>query len=112
MSGGCTDCGSAYTNPQNVTAQYNLGASGGPDYTGGAWSPCGGICVSADNVSDDSSALTWGPSPSASTGNWQPDFQNTSWSPNSGSPWSPPPAGYYQPANLPSADGYQGTVGP
>jgi len=108
MSGGCTDCGSAYTNPQNVTAEDNLTVHGQPDYAG--WS-CTGTCKSADNVSDGSSALAWGPA-TGSRGNWKPDFRSTSWSPNSGLPWSPPPAGYYEPANLPSADGYQGAIGP
>ena len=40
-----------------------------------------------------------------------PDWQQTDWTPNDGSPWNPPPAGYYQPGGG-SAYGYQGTIGP
>ncbi len=109
ITGGCTDCGSGYLNPQNVTADDNLGVSGAPNF--GSWTCSAGTCNSAGNVSSDSSALSWGPE-SGDIGNWTPSFQTTSWSPNSGSPWSPPPSGYYQPTGLSVAAGYQGTVGP
>jgi hypothetical protein len=108
ITGACTDCGSSYVTPQNVVADYNLTTGGQPSFS--SWS-CTGSCVAVGNVSDDASALSWGPATS-SRGNWTPDFRTTNWSPNSGSPWRPPPTGYYQPANLPTTDGYQGTVGP
>jgi hypothetical protein len=44
--------------------------------------------------------------------NWAPAWQNTAWTPNAGSPWSPPPANYYKPANIASTYGYQGAIGP
>jgi hypothetical protein len=43
---------------------------------------------------------------------WTPAWQSTSWTPNSGSPWNPPPANYYKPSGLASTFGYQGTIGP
>lgn len=38
-------------------------------------------------------------------------WQTTAWTPSSGSPYNPPPAGYYQPSGG-SSSGYQGSVGP
>jgi hypothetical protein len=43
---------------------------------------------------------------------WTPAWQNTSWTPNSGSPWSAPPAAYYKPAGISGSFGYQGSIGP
>jgi hypothetical protein len=39
-----------------------------------------------------------------------PSWQTTDWTPNDGSPWNPPPAGYYQPSG--SSVGYLGSIGP
>jgi hypothetical protein len=40
-------------------------------------------------------------------------WQNTTWTPNTGFPWKPPPANYYKPGRRRlSAYGYQGTIGP
>jgi hypothetical protein len=43
---------------------------------------------------------------------WTPAWQNTTWAPNVGPPWSPPPAAYYKPSGISSSFGYQGTIGP
>ncbi len=109
LNGDCTDCGQ--TDNEGVTAQGNLvvgyASPGNKDFSG--WDCATGTCTSGGNVSDDGSALSWGPA-AGNVGNWTPTFISTSWTPNTGSPWSPPPAGYYQPTN--ESAGYQGTVGP
>ena len=43
---------------------------------------------------------------------WTPAWITTSWTPNNGSPWNPPPANYYKPSGISSAFGYQGAIGP
>ena len=43
---------------------------------------------------------------------WTPAWQDTTWTPNDGSPWVAPPADYYKPVGISSAYGYQGQVGP
>jgi hypothetical protein len=64
-------------------------------------------CTASNNVSDDGTATGTGSIP-----NWTPVWQSTSWTPNDGSPWNPPPANYYKPSGLASTFGYQGTIGP
>jgi hypothetical protein len=70
------------------------------------WS-CASVCTTDHNVSADGSA----PGSSATT-SWSENWQTTNWTPNVGSPWSAPPAGYYKPVGLDSTEGYQGTIGP
>lgn len=43
---------------------------------------------------------------------WTPAWQSTVWTPNSGSPWNPPPTTYYKPSSITSSFGYQGSIGP
>jgi len=67
---------------------------------------CTAGCTYANNVSGDGSAPG-----SGSTKNWTPNWQTTTWTPNNGEPWSPPPTGYYVPVGL-TGVGYQGSIGP
>jgi hypothetical protein len=43
---------------------------------------------------------------------WTPAWEDTTWAPNDGSPWNPPPADYYKPTGIASTYGYQGSIGP
>ncbi len=70
----------------------------------GALHGCGGDFGSgtSSNASNDGSCDV----------RWTPAWQNTTWTPNNGSPWVPPPADYYKPSGIASSFGYQGTIGP
>ena len=61
-----------------------------------------GCNTCSNNASDDSTGDV----------RWTPRWQNTNWTPNDGSPWTPPPADYYKPSGVPHSFGYQGTIGP
>lgn len=97
-AGGITN----FTVEDNISVNNNAAGSG--DYSLGT-------CTTCDhNVSKDSSASGTG-----SVTGWTPSWQSTSWTPTDGSPWSPPPSGYYQPnvgGGVTSGMGYQGTIGP
>ena len=96
-----------YTSATNQTITGNIvvpKASGGDANFN---TSCASSCSYSGNVSGDSSAPG-----SGSVLNWTPGWQTTSWTPNSGSPWTPPPAGYYKPVGLSVTAGYQGTIGP
>jgi hypothetical protein len=84
-------------NVSNFQAHNNLAANDG----GGAYTYTGCNTCSS-NASDDSSGNL----------RWTPTWQSTTWTPNSGSPWNAPPAGYYQPTGIASTYGYQGSIGP
>lgn len=96
----------------NPTVENNiLTGTAGDDY---GFASCGtGTCL--DNVSADTTA----PGTSKIT-SWTPCWQSTTWTPTDGSPWTPPPAGYYLPvtsggcanAGVASTQGYQGAIGP
>lgn len=103
----CTNgCNSQGT---NETLLNNIVTSAGTDGNGdfADWN-CSSTCTTGDNVSFDGTAIGAG-----SVTNWTPQWQTTSWTPASGSPYVAPPAGYYQPVGLSVASaGYQGSVGP
>lgn len=97
-----------------VTAKNNIMATRGPvnDYA----------FASGDSTNANVSADSTGNIP-----HWSPCWQDTSWpgtnqanGPNDGSPWVPPPSGYFKPVTsggcanhgVTSVAGYQGTVGP
>jgi hypothetical protein len=86
----------------DFTAHDDLTVSGSHQAYGG-FSDC--------NCSDNAAA-----DPSGDVRWWLPRWDDTTWTPNDGSPWSPPPAGYYKPrgviSNITSTFGYQGTIGP
>lgn len=109
----CTDSRDCYSRSTNMTGEYNIsvpvmGAGSNPNYW--AWD-CSSGCTTDHNVSADSSASSaLGGSPNVT--NWTARFVTTVWSPHSGSPWSPPPDGYYQPVGLPWPAGSRGTIGP
>ena len=111
--GTCTSM--CYRSSLNMTGAYNIAASGCPgnpdcnhDYTAFT---CAAACAADHNVSTDGSADTSLGGRDNVTG-WHESFRTTSWTPNSGSPWMPPPRGYYQPVGLPSGAGYYGRIGP
>jgi hypothetical protein len=81
---------------QNNIAVGNTGGDG--DFSFSSCATCTG------NVANDGSGNV----------NWSPGWQSTSWTPNNGSPWNPPPSTYYKPvvSGGVSASGYQGTIGP
>ena len=95
VSGGIfTRAGTTSMTVQNNIAVGNTGGDG--DYSLNSCASCSG------NVSDDGSGnMTWSPS-----------WQTTSWTPNNGAPWNPPPPGYYMPVGLSASYGHQGTIGP
>ena len=96
-----------YTSATNQTVSGNIvvpTASGG---NANFNTSCASSCGYSGNVSGDSSAPG-----SGSVTNWGASWQSTSWTPTSGSPWTPPPAGYYKPSGLSDTAGYQGTIGP
>jgi hypothetical protein len=110
-----------YSDPQNMTATYNLtapvsGDRGETNY--GEWN-CTSSCTTGNNVSADSSAsgTLHG---SGNIVNWAPTWTTTSWTPVSGPGYQAPPPGYYQPPGLLTKSGssvlvgagYQGLVGP
>ena len=100
-SNGCNSSGN------NMTLESNIaGPVSGQAQNYAIWS-CASACTADHNVSADSSAPG-----SSATMNWGGNWQTTSWTPNVGSPWSAPPAGYYVPVGLASTEGYQGTIGP
>ena len=84
----------------NVTVQNNISvnnaSAGLGDYSLNSCTNC------SNNVSQDTSANI----------RWTPAWQNTTWTPTNGPPWSPPPANYYKPNGIASTYGYQGTIGP
>lgn len=91
--------------PTSCSVSDNLGVGN----ASGEFSVAAG-CTSSSNVSDDGSAPGTGSVPS-----WTPNWQNTTWTPNNGSPWSAPPSNYYKPVaggGVTSSMGYQGTIGP
>lgn len=93
--------GGIWTRPTgitNLTAQNNIAVGN----TGGDGDLSSGPCTCSGNVADDGSGDI----------NWAPTWQNTSWTPNNGSPWSPPPPNYYKPNGIATTYGYQGTIGP
>jgi hypothetical protein len=97
VTGGMFDRSGGIT---NFTAQNNIAvntnSAGGGDFSLGYCTSCSG------NVADDGSGDV----------NWTPSWQNTTWTPNDGSPWQPPPPNYYKPSSLASTYGYQGSIGP
>ena len=109
----CTDQPDCYPTSTNMTGEYNIsvpvmGPGSNPNYW--AWE-CLSDCTTDHNVSADGSAN----SVMHGTHNlvsWTPRFATTTWTPHSGSPWSPPPPGYYQPTGLPWPAGYQSNIGP
>jgi hypothetical protein len=110
-------CSSAcYASSTDMTGEYNVAAPAcgsssdcNQDY---AAFPCaGGRCSVGYNVSADGSANSALRGPS-NVVDWRPEYVTTAWAPNSGSPWNPPPAGYYRPLALPYSAGYGGKLGP
>ena len=110
-------CTSAcYASSAEVTAQYNVaspvcGSSSDCNQNYTTFACEGGKCVVGHNVSADGSANS-ARRGHANVVDWRPAYAETAWTPNSGSPWNPPPAGYYRPVGLPYAAGYQVTLGP
>jgi hypothetical protein len=105
-------CATCYSDPQNMTAEYNIGTpsiSGDEDFN--LWK-CSSSCTTQANVSADTSANTV----LGGIGNlvkWTPSWRTTSWTPVIGPGYQPPPSGYYQPTALAILGaGYQGQVGP
>ena len=112
--GSCTSA--CYASSTDMTGEYNLaapvcGSSSVCNRNYSAFVCQGGRCSIGHNVSADGSAnsVLGG---RANVVDWRPEYATTAWAPNSGSPWNPPPAGYYRPVGLPYAAGYQGTLGP
>jgi hypothetical protein len=110
-------CTSAcYASSTDMTAEYNLaspvcGSSSDCNQNYTAFACEGGRCAVGHNVSADGSANS-ARGGRANVVDWRPLYATTAWTPKSGSPWNPPPAGYYRPLGLPYAAGYQGTLGP
>lgn len=110
-------CTSAcYPSSGDMTGEYNLAApvcrtrlDCNQNYT--AFVCELGRCVIGHNVSADGSANS-ALGGRANIVGWRPTYATTTWTPNSGSPWNPPPDGYYRPIGLAYAAGYQGRVGP
>ncbi len=95
--------GSNYTMTHNIDVEDQ---GNGYDVSMGA---CTGSCLFDYNVSQDNSANASGSTHYVTK--WTPSWQTTSWNPNT---QPTPPAGYYQPTNLPTElhTGYQGEGGP
>ena len=110
-------CSSAcFSSSTDMTGEYNLaapvcGSSSDCNENYTAFRCGGGRCVIGHNVSADRSANSALGGRSNVVG-WRPAYATTAWTPNSGSPWNPPPAGYFRPLGLPYAAGYEGTLGP
>jgi hypothetical protein len=100
-SNGCNASGN------NMTLENNIGGPVSGQAENFAIWDCASACTTDHNVSADGSAPG-----ASSTMNWAGSWQTTMWTPNSGSPWSAPPAGYYKPSGLAATEGYQGTIGP
>lgn len=105
-----------YALSTGMTGEYNLASpvcQSRPDcnqnYT--AFACDGGGCAVGHNVSADGSADS-ALGGRANVVDWRPVYATTAWAPNSGSPWNPPPPGYYRPVGLPYSAGYQGALGP
>ncbi len=96
-----------YTNTTNQTVTGNIVEPKAPGGDSNFNTSCSSSCSYGGNVSGDGSAPG-----SGSVLNWNATWQTTSWTPNSGSPWVAPPAGYYKPVGLSITAGYQGTIGP
>jgi len=101
------------SNPSGYNAQDNIAT--GPPQQGqnnyGSFA-CNSSCLAQNNVSQDNSASTWG-SGTGDVDNWTPNWQTTNWTPNAGSPWNPPPQGYYQPVTgggVTASMGWQGSI--
>ena len=112
--GSCTSA--CYPSSTNMTGEYNLaspvcGSSSDCNQNYTAFVCEGGRCSIGHNVSADGSANS-ALGGRANVVDWRPAYATTAWTPNSGSPWDPPPAGYYRPLGLPYAAGYRGTLGP
>jgi len=95
--------GSNYTMTHNIDVEDQ---GNGYDVSMGA---CTGSCLFDYNVSQDNSANASGSTHYVTK--WTPSWQTTKWNPSSE---PTPPAGYYQPTNLPTElhTGYQGEGGP
>ena len=98
------------TNIAGLSVQNNIAVSnvGG----GGYYIDQPGNCTCGSNVSDDGSAPGSGGVKTWTTGG---SWQNTTWTPNTGEPWNPPPANYYKPnltGGVTASMGYQGSIGP
>ena len=101
------------SDPSGYNAQDNI-ATGPPQQGQENYGSfvCTSSCTAQNNVSQDNSATSWG-SGSGDVINWKPNWQTTSWTPNDGSPWNPPPQGYYQPVTgggVTSSMGWQGSI--
>jgi hypothetical protein len=112
--GSCTSA--CYPSSTDMTGEYNLASpacrsSSDCNQNYSAFVCDGGTCAIGHNVSSDGSAdsVLGGHD---NVVDWRPEYATTAWTPNSGSPWNPPPAGYYRPVGLPFAAGYQSPVGP
>ena len=92
-----TQYGGIVNEISSFTAHNNLAANDAGNAFGGFSG-----CACSNNASEDGTGDV----------NWKPSWQDTTWTPNNGSPWSPPPANYYKPNGIASTFGYQGTVGP
>ena len=86
------------SNVIGLTAQNNLAAG----MTNGDGDFSFGSCTCSGNVAQDGTGDT----------KWNPRWQSTSWTPNDGSPWVPPPSTYYKPSGISAVAGYQGSIGP
>jgi hypothetical protein len=95
------DGGTGYTVAHNIA----VGSTDGPNLSYGE---CSSSCLFDYNVTDDDSAQQGGSTHNVV--NWKPSWKSTGWTP--ALPYSPPPAGYYQPTGLPFAAGYTGSIGP
>jgi hypothetical protein len=96
-----------YNGGTDYTVAHNLAVqtADGPDISYGE---CVSSCLFDYNVTDDGSAEQAGSTHNVV--NWKPSWSSTSWTPTL--PYSPPPAGYYQPTGLPFTAGYTGSIGP
>lgn len=82
----------------NLVAQNNISVG----ITGGDGDFSFDNCACAGNLAQDGSGNI----------KWSPRWQSTVWTPNNGSPWTPPPSTYYKPSGVSAAAGYQGSIGP
>ena len=95
-----TQYGAVLSEISRFTAHNNLvQAIHGYGFPGSARNPG---CACSNNAANDSSGDV----------RWAPAWQNTTWTPNDGSPWKPPPANYYKPRGIASTFGYRGNLGP
>jgi hypothetical protein len=96
-----------YNGGTGYTVAHNIAVNtiDGPDISYGE---CVSSCLFDYNVTDDASAKQGGSTHNVV--NWKPNWTTTNWTP--ATPYSPPPAGYYQPTGLPFTAGYAGSIGP